>query len=337
MNKNLQLHIPEPCHEAWNNMNPEKGGRFCASCQKTVVDFTSMTDQAVLQYFKNLKGNTCGRFRDDQLNRELQAQRRKKFKWYKYIIQLLFPTLVITSKSFSQGEISKKPAVCIAPTKQGEAVPIRLGGVRPNVNETAINGKVVDKDGAPISFATVIIKGTKNGAATDKDGKFKIKPSSPLPLTLSISSLGYEKEEIIVDENRRVSSVKICLMEQSLVGTVGAVVVGRPARTADSKLFHKLKRIVVDTLKTSTMKIFPNPLPVSSVLTIEYPVKKSGEYIIKISDLNGKLLYIEQVNVQSSVLKKQISIKQELITGSYIVSLFNQESTRVASAKLIVQ
>lgn len=50
-------------------MQPEKEGRFCNSCNKTVIDFTEMTDSEVANYFNDTRlQNTCGRFTDAQLN-----------------------------------------------------------------------------------------------------------------------------------------------------------------------------------------------------------------------------------------------------------------------------
>ena len=44
MRKSIQLHIPEPCHEDWTTMEPVEVGKYCAACQKQVVDFTGMSD-----------------------------------------------------------------------------------------------------------------------------------------------------------------------------------------------------------------------------------------------------------------------------------------------------
>ena len=49
MKKETYLHIPEPCHEQWDKMSPAQQGRFCQQCSKTVVDFSTMTDQQVLK------------------------------------------------------------------------------------------------------------------------------------------------------------------------------------------------------------------------------------------------------------------------------------------------
>ena len=47
----LQLSIPEPCHQTWREMTPTQQGRFCNSCAKEVIDFSTMTDTEVLNYF----------------------------------------------------------------------------------------------------------------------------------------------------------------------------------------------------------------------------------------------------------------------------------------------
>jgi hypothetical protein len=51
MPKYLHLDIPEPCHEDWHKMSPEAQGRYCGSCQKTVTDFTSMSDTQLVALF----------------------------------------------------------------------------------------------------------------------------------------------------------------------------------------------------------------------------------------------------------------------------------------------
>jgi hypothetical protein len=62
MKKEIYLHIPQPCHEDWNNMTLVQQGRFCQSCSKKVVDFTSMTDQQILEVLAKAATKTCGHF-----------------------------------------------------------------------------------------------------------------------------------------------------------------------------------------------------------------------------------------------------------------------------------
>lgn len=67
--KKMRISIENPCHEDWQTMTPETQGRFCGACEKTVVDFTTMSDAEILQYFsKPSVEKTCGRFRAEQLS-----------------------------------------------------------------------------------------------------------------------------------------------------------------------------------------------------------------------------------------------------------------------------
>jgi hypothetical protein len=49
-------------------MSPREQGAFCQVCSKTVIDFSSMSDEEVKNYFVERSGQkTCGRLRNDQL------------------------------------------------------------------------------------------------------------------------------------------------------------------------------------------------------------------------------------------------------------------------------
>lgn len=68
MNAIFKIHIPEPCNEDWNAMNPNEKGRFCAVCAKSVIDFTGMDTHAIAQFVsQNREQKICGRFRQDQV------------------------------------------------------------------------------------------------------------------------------------------------------------------------------------------------------------------------------------------------------------------------------
>lgn len=69
MRAKYKLTIPKPCHEDWNIMTPNSLGRFCGSCEKSVVDFTTMNPSEIQNYFISNQGNSiCGRFTNQQLD-----------------------------------------------------------------------------------------------------------------------------------------------------------------------------------------------------------------------------------------------------------------------------
>jgi len=45
------LRIPDPCQQQWNGMEPQENGRYCGSCQQTVIDFTNASEQEIIDYF----------------------------------------------------------------------------------------------------------------------------------------------------------------------------------------------------------------------------------------------------------------------------------------------
>ncbi len=68
---------------------------------------------------------------------------------------------------------------------------------QPIINAT-LSGTVLDANtGEPLVGATVIIKGTTNGASTDGNGQFNLRTGQKLPFTLIVSFVGYTQKEII--------------------------------------------------------------------------------------------------------------------------------------------
>lgn len=75
----LKIIISTPCAQQWDKM-PEYGdGRSCTACNKTIVDFSAMTDDELFNYFKINPHTHCGRFHNSQLSRTIIPQSTKKF------------------------------------------------------------------------------------------------------------------------------------------------------------------------------------------------------------------------------------------------------------------
>ncbi|WP_312301007.1 hypothetical protein [Chryseobacterium sp.] len=66
----MKIIIPKPCHENWENMTEDERGKFCSVCSKTVHDFTASSDEELINSLGSGQ-NICGRFREDQLGRNL--------------------------------------------------------------------------------------------------------------------------------------------------------------------------------------------------------------------------------------------------------------------------
>jgi iron complex outermembrane recepter protein len=80
--------------------------------------------------------------------------------------------------------------------------------------QNLVKGKIIDgKTGDVMVGATVVIKGTIEGAQTDYDGLFEFKTSQNYPINIAVTYIGYETIELAVQDSK---FINIKLEEQSL-------------------------------------------------------------------------------------------------------------------------
>jgi hypothetical protein len=85
----LNLSVPEPCTENWDNMTPNERGRHCASCDKTVIDFSLFSDKQLIEFFSKATDKICGRIPKFQLERQIIFSEPPKHPFFN---KLLFGT-----------------------------------------------------------------------------------------------------------------------------------------------------------------------------------------------------------------------------------------------------
>ena len=136
----LQLSIPEPCHQNWQDMTPTQQGRFCNACAKEVIDFSTMSDSEVLNYFSSLKNEkVCGRAYPDQLDRAITKPKeikKAKFWYWNYAAMFFLFFSKMSIKAQAQGQVIAVPAkIDVNNALQG-----RVGGITIS-NKKTISGK----------------------------------------------------------------------------------------------------------------------------------------------------------------------------------------------------
>lgn len=62
----MDFRIPSPCPEPWEEMAPRPEGRHCARCDRTLIDFSSMTRARAEAVRRGLVGPVCGRLAVDR-------------------------------------------------------------------------------------------------------------------------------------------------------------------------------------------------------------------------------------------------------------------------------
>lgn len=244
----LQLSIPEPCHENWQQMTPTDQGRFCNACAKEVIDFSTMTDIQVLNYFTNITNEkVCGRALPEQLDRTLSRpeQPKKKIFWYWNYIVMFLMFFGKGNSAKAQGGI--KPAT--AQLNLNKSIDIntalegRVGGVMIN-NKKIITGKVTDTDAKPVAFASIRIKGTNTGVAADANGAFKM--STEANSVLEVSAVGFKSTDFPVANQ---SVLKMILNKSDVTFLGGAVVVGYSIRDGVNSIPETQKFVALFSVK----------------------------------------------------------------------------------------
>ena len=172
MRKSISITIPEPCHEDWNKMTPREKGRHCVTCNKTVIDFTTQTDEQVVKTIIN-KENLCGRFKTHQLNRGMILARKDKNNYLSWIASGLFAFMALGHQDIhAQG----KPKTVVMDSLKTSKLKGKI--TQSILKERVVSGIVTTtKDGLPLPGVSIIVKGTYRGAQTDFDGKYSIKVS----------------------------------------------------------------------------------------------------------------------------------------------------------------
>lgn len=331
MAKRFQVTVPTPCKENWSGMTKNKDGRFCLSCQKTVVDFSTMSDEQILSHISKKRETMCGRFKANQLNRELIVTTKPKFPWLKYALHVAFPAFLVSSKLEARGK-------AVAPVEFTSSLPKQMiQGTVPRIIEektgdtVVVKGKVTDYDGQGISFATVMIKGTRRGGVTDSSGVFEIKSEKGEEVLLIASAVGYSSAEILVlMGNEQKLNIKL---DQSMQLEMDVTVAGMmlPIVHRDTPL-----EIIKAICKIDSMKVYPSPASGESNITLWVRVNDPGEYSVELIGSNGELMQEKKYVVSSSELNAQLDTKG-LPAGAYIVRVINSKKKKIGSKKVIIQ
>lgn len=113
--------------------------------------------------------------------------------------------------------------------------------------QNEINGNVTDIDNLPLPGVSIIVKSTDKGTVTDFDGNFSFTTEESLPLTLSISFLGFKTQEIDIYEIGE--PINVVLLESlNLLNEV--IVTGVSEGTSRKKLSFALTKVSDDLIKT---------------------------------------------------------------------------------------
>lgn len=267
----VHLNIPEPCHENWQQMTPNEQGRHCMSCQKTVVDFTLMSDQEVLNYISHASSSVCGRFNNHQLDKTYEEKKIKRSFSFRYAWNVVVATFLLTGSAATaqtrktqqkKAPVERKGKLKLKdlPITLGQLGSIKLDPV-PELKSVTLGFTVITspdhsltdqnrytlpalkifgfiRDSAtqkPVGFASVRVKGVERGISADENGRYEL-PIVDMGgnVTLVVSAIGYATMEYLVPANNfQASEILLTAApdELSPVVVVAGPVMGKLVRT----------------------------------------------------------------------------------------------------------
>lgn len=354
--KKLNIIISKPCHEQWEAMVPADHGKYCGACQKTVTDFSSMSDRQLAEFFKKPKAGTCGRFHHDQLARDI-VMPSKRIPWIRYFFQFTWPAMILMLKScgmkqhtlgnpsveMTQHPINKNMQdMLIGDTvaqvlPQGDITTLTMDGmistttaceeIQPTkgafmvgmmLSEVRYDPKHERPNSIPFS-GKVIAPGIQRYA---NDEKPVVKERNQLPLL---------PDEVLLPENKTALPIdRKTIAEKRIVETLQITRQNLITKNKDTYTFKASNEIL------NGCTVFPNPVHAGTVLTVRFPERqeKAGQW--QFFNASGQVVATPVQAVMVGGFCIQVSIPDQLAAGMYFIRSMHQESTKSAIKIMIL-
>lgn len=329
MPRPIQLGIPMPCHEQWSNMQPAEKGRHCSACQKTVVDFTAMSDSEIIWYLARTGPDICGRVAPDQLNRNLAMLPPPKRNGWSGWRWLLAGILITSNEQHYEG-----------PSKPG--VHEHRGGTVADNPEEVILGKISAPPliGDTVQTDSIVTETDTSGIVmgvvmiNDIDSVFNPKDTiqgPPLPTA----------DSSIEPAEDRVFNGGLVISRESSMDTVKQFVADTLTAIDLPSKVDSVKQFLIDTLTTlhilpnSCMKIYPNPAPRGSSIYLSWRTEP-GTYRVALYSSAGVLIIDRVVQVNSRTQEDSWEVPGGMAGGVYIIRVTQSGRGGGYTKKLVI-
>ncbi len=215
----IQINIPIPCSQSWEEMTPFGAGRFCAHCSKTVIDFTTYSNTALYNFFAKNNDHVCGRFLSTQITKPIHVPHQPHSRLYRLTVAFGL-TLLFTQAPALLAQT--RPPIVAQTEKEYKIKSSDPFGL--------IKGNILDQAAQPLPDVVVQVYkdgAYKAGAMTGSDGNFSIPPIDPGTYTVIFSHPGHDT---ITDINTIVTAGQVSMLYHRLnpAGTIASSVIADP-------------------------------------------------------------------------------------------------------------
>jgi hypothetical protein len=314
--KKINLTIPKPCHENWDQMSPAEQGRFCGACQKTVIDFTNRSDRELAAFFKKPMGSVCGRFHQDQLNREI-AVPKKQIPWLRYFFHIAWPAFILMLKSCGPKDRVTSKAVTTLSVNRGTATngnseDVVVGALKvPDVQSFDITVDTITYVNGEIATIGIIDEpNTLTGAIiVVPDSPEQVKDSIVCTLPVEQADTSYVSLDTVTVTGwgtRNLARI-----------TMGAVASGISINN-DSDLRTE---IIPDDNGKSTVLAFPNPVQAGALLNIKLGNSDHTPLSVQLLTATGQRVMHKALKGTTHSPAIPIQLPANLTPGVYFVQI----------------
>jgi TonB-dependent SusC/RagA subfamily outer membrane receptor len=347
----LQLSIPEPCHENWQQMTPTDQGRFCNACVKEVVDFSMMTDTEVLNYFTALTHEkVCGRALPGQLDRTIARPKepKKRLFWYwNYMVMFfMFFGKVNAAKAQGSMKIATEQPNLNKSANSNNAFAGNVAGAATRSGTAASLGKetkvrmgdvvAVNKNTEPLYVVDGVINPSGNCIKPED-----IEDISILQGAEAMAIYGSQAYNgVVVIITRKAKEIKMKeVIVTSEYGIKGAMrIAGGISYTNTYKGSFLVDTIAsVNTLLTDSIKIYPNPVERNTGFSVSLKLKVVGNYSLQVTDASGRILLQQKFNAVVKDHTEKIVCDSRWAGGIYYIRVFDAKNILISKSSFIFQ
>lgn len=211
-----------------------EGQRHCAACDRMLTDFSKMSDDELLIFFKHRNGKLCGRFSKAQLDRTLTLLPEEKRTQHWWKAAALIPLAFFASKASAQNNTSQSTVTPSLLSDKSSTTTTQTTPV-PDSAQYRISGVVRDEASKePVIGAIVQLFAGANtspisNVMTDVDGRFSITvpdDQRQLSLRLLFQGIGYHATDIHFSTGLSTTATEVQVnMETEEVMLEGEIVV----------------------------------------------------------------------------------------------------------------
>lgn len=195
------------CDQEWDAMPEHGGGRLCEACNRTLIDFTRLSEQEILTLQIANDFKLCGSYTRTQIDRiqryHLLQESKRKTPWLVSLLMggsVLAPVLSNAQFPFATDSlITQSPDI---PGVPGNIQLPLLTTKNLSLDSIYVSGTVIDiNSGETLPFAIIRIEGIEGQTFSDIDGRFELTlVAKDISYNMNVWLEGYKDSTVLLSQ-----------------------------------------------------------------------------------------------------------------------------------------